>query len=60
LLAQDPETGTWTYSEPDWAELKAVVTGHGPKSQDRLDFRRVNYEQTRWVREAMAGVPTAA
>ena len=33
------DDGVWEYSEPDWDELKSVVTGHGPRSQDRLAFR---------------------
>ena len=24
------DEGVWEYSEPDWDELKRVVTGHGP------------------------------
>ena len=42
-LAYDEAAGRWTYTEPDWDELRSVVTGHGPKSQERLDFRRVSY-----------------
>jgi len=34
------DDGVWEYTEPDWDELKSVVTGHGPKSRERLDFRR--------------------
>jgi ring-1,2-phenylacetyl-CoA epoxidase subunit PaaA len=45
--------GVWEYSEPDWAELKSVVTGHGPRSQDRLAFRARFLEQEKWVRDAM-------
>src|SRR5512132_1377308 len=37
-LALDPATGIWAYEEPDWNELRKVVTNHGPKSQERLDF----------------------
>jgi ring-1,2-phenylacetyl-CoA epoxidase subunit PaaA len=59
-LRQDPETGQWRYSEPDWKELYAVVTGHGPKSAERIAFRRLNYEQTRWVRETVMRAPQAA
>ena len=59
-LRYDQATGKWLYSEPDWAELKAVVTGHGPKSQERLEFRRLNHEQTRWVRETVLATRPAA
>jgi hypothetical protein len=37
-----------------------VVTGHGPKSAERLGFRRLNYEETRWVRETVLSAPRAA
>ena len=30
-LRKDEKTGVWHYSEPDWDELKWVVTGHGPR-----------------------------
>ena len=53
-------TGEWRYAEPDWAELRTVVTNHGPMSQARLEFRRLAREETRWVRETILGVPAAA
>ena len=37
--------------EPDWDELKHVVTGHGPRTAERLAFRRRFLEQERWVRD---------
>ena len=46
--------------EPDWDELRTVVTNHGPRSQARLEFRRLAREETRWVRETILGVPRAA
>jgi len=59
-LGLDPATGEWRYTEPDWDELRTVVTNHGPKSEERLQFRRVNREATRWVREAILAAPRAA
>jgi ring-1,2-phenylacetyl-CoA epoxidase subunit PaaA len=56
-LRQDPETGTWLYTEPDWNELRSVVTGHGPASEARVGFRREAYAETRWVRETILGAP---
>ena len=50
----------WRYTEPDWAELRTVVTNHGPMSQERLAFRRTSREETRWVRETVLGVPRRA
>jgi ring-1,2-phenylacetyl-CoA epoxidase subunit PaaA len=54
LTVPDPnlrrgDDGVWTYSEPDWDELRSVVTGHGPASQERLDFRRLSRAETDWV-----------
>jgi ring-1,2-phenylacetyl-CoA epoxidase subunit PaaA len=66
LVIPDPElrldeaAGEWRYSEPDWNELRSVVTGHGPKSQERLDFRRFNHEQTAWVRDTILAPAVAA
>ena len=58
LTVPDPklrkaDDGVWTYTEPDWDELKSVVTGHGPKTAERLEFRRVSREETAWVRRAL-------
>jgi len=59
-LSYDDASGRWAYTEPDWAELKSVVTGHGPASQTRLGFRRDSYADTQWVRDALLGNATAA
>ena len=59
-LVLDEATGTWAYGEPDWNELRTVVTNHGPKSQERLEFRRANREATQWVRDAILSAPRAA
>jgi len=53
-LGLDPATGQWRYSEPDWDELRAVVTGHGPASQDRLRFRRLSWADQASVRASIA------
>jgi ring-1,2-phenylacetyl-CoA epoxidase subunit PaaA len=60
LLGLDPVTGDWRYTEPDWQELRTVVTNHGPKSEERLGFRRLNWEQTQWVRDTILAAPRAA
>jgi ring-1,2-phenylacetyl-CoA epoxidase subunit PaaA len=59
-LRLDESTGRWQYTEPDWAELKSVVTGHGPASQSRLEFRRASFANTQWVRDALLGPVDAA
>jgi len=52
-LRHDEAEDVWRYTEPDWDELRTVVTNHGPKSQERLDFRRTNWDATRWVRDTI-------
>jgi ring-1,2-phenylacetyl-CoA epoxidase subunit PaaA len=56
----DEASGRWEYTEPDWAELKSVVTGHGPASEARLGFRREHYADTQWVRDALLGTAVVA
>ena len=58
-LRYDKAAGEWRYTDPDWAELRTVVTNHGPMSQARLEFRRVNREATAWVRETILAEPKA-
>jgi ring-1,2-phenylacetyl-CoA epoxidase subunit PaaA len=52
-LRKDEESGRWLYTEPDWDELMSVVTGHGPKTEDRLDLRRKARENSAWVRQVL-------
>ena len=52
-LRKDEESGRWEYTEPDWDELKHVVTGNGPRTSERLELRRVSREETAWVRRAV-------
>jgi ring-1,2-phenylacetyl-CoA epoxidase subunit PaaA len=59
-LRRDPATGRWVYREPDWDELWAVVANRGPASQERLAFRRLNWEEGAWVRAALLGRQVAA
>ena len=47
------EDGTWTYTEPDWEKLMAVVSGNGPASAERLAFRRLSRAEVDWVSRAM-------
>ena len=59
-LRLDEDAGEWRYTEPDWNELRTVVTNHGPMSEARLEFRRVARAETAWVRDTILGVPAAA
>ena len=66
LVIPDPDLRSttrraqWQYAEPDWDELRTVVTNHGPMSQSRLEFRRLAREETRWVRDDDPRVAAAA
>jgi ring-1,2-phenylacetyl-CoA epoxidase subunit PaaA len=58
LAVPDPalrkgDDGVWVYTEPDWEKLKAVVSGHGPASQERLGFRRTTRAEVDWVARAL-------
>jgi ring-1,2-phenylacetyl-CoA epoxidase subunit PaaA len=59
-LRLDEETGEWRYTEPDWQELRTVVTNNGPMSQERLAFRRLKLDETAWVRQTILAAPAAA
>jgi len=59
-LRFDADEGVWRYTEPDWDELRTVVTNHGPMSESRLAFRRLAREETAWVRDAILAPPRAA
>jgi ring-1,2-phenylacetyl-CoA epoxidase subunit PaaA len=59
-LRFDEDAGEWRYTEPDWDELRRVVTGNGPMSRERLEFRRVHHAATEWVRSTVLGVSAAA
>ncbi|MDQ3893927.1 MAG: 1,2-phenylacetyl-CoA epoxidase subunit A, partial [Actinomycetota bacterium] len=47
------DDGVWEYTEPDWDELRRVVTGDGPRTKARLELRRLTREETAWVRRAV-------
>ena len=57
-LRLDEATGEWLFTEPDWQELRTVVTNHGPRSEERLAFRRLNWDRTRWVRDTILAART--
>ena len=59
-LRYDEDAGEWRYGEPDWQELRTVVTNHGPMSEERLAFRQLNWDETAWVRDTILSAPRAA
>lgn len=52
-LRYDAEKGHWVYSEPNWADLRAIARNQGPATADRVGFRRMTYEEGEWVRSLM-------
>ncbi|GAX89270.1 1,2-phenylacetyl-CoA epoxidase subunit PaaA [Effusibacillus lacus] len=52
-LRYDEAEGRWVYQQPDWNELKRIIRGQGPKTQERLKLRKVSYDDNKWVRDAL-------
>lgn len=48
-LKWNEETGHYDYGEIDWAEFMAVIKGHGPCNQQRIEQRRKAQEDGAWV-----------
>lgn len=55
-LRFDEEQQLWIYQQPDWSKFKEIITNNGPRSQARLNLRRVSYETNAWVRDALSAV----
>lgn len=51
-LEFDESTGNWKYSDPDWVEFKAVISGNGPMNKERLKTRTDAHREGGWVRLA--------
>jgi ring-1,2-phenylacetyl-CoA epoxidase subunit PaaA len=59
LIVPDPELrqighGVWTYTQPDWDEVKAVIKGGGPVSDRRRQQAKAFYEGAGWIRESLS------
>ncbi len=52
-MKQDAD-GHWIYSDIDWNEFSAVLSGNGPCNRERMAARRKAHEEGAWVREAAA------
>ncbi|MFC3039512.1 1,2-phenylacetyl-CoA epoxidase subunit PaaA [Virgibacillus xinjiangensis] len=53
-LRFDEERQEWSYQEPDWKKFKQIVSGDGPKTDERVSLRRDSYKSNAWVREALS------
>lgn len=49
----DEREKKWHYRDPDWKTFKQIISGNGPRSEERLRLRQMSYEHNRWVREAL-------
>ncbi|MEM9320573.1 MAG: 1,2-phenylacetyl-CoA epoxidase subunit PaaA [Pseudomonadota bacterium] len=59
LTVPDPDLcwneakGSYDFSEPDWREFFAVVSGHGPCNAERIAARQKAWDDGAWVREGL-------
>lgn len=53
-LKWNEEKKGYDFSDPDWDEFKAVISGNGPCNRERMQHYIKAYEEGRWVREAAA------
>ncbi len=51
-LHWNDERGSYDFGQPDWAEFKQVIAGHGPCNAERIAHRRAAQDNGAWVREA--------
>ena len=60
ILAYNEAKGEWDWTDPDWASFWKVVKGDGPRTQARLEMRRLTHAEHAWVREVMDTPPRVA
>jgi ring-1,2-phenylacetyl-CoA epoxidase subunit PaaA len=53
-LRWNEERGHYDFGEPDFEELRRVVSGDGPCNRRRAEHHRAAQEEGAWVREAAA------
>jgi len=53
-LRWNAERDSFDFGEPDWDELKAVISGRGPCNDERVARRSEAHAEGAWVREAAA------
>src|SRR5690349_6039163 len=51
-LAWNEERGSYDFGQPDWDELKRVISGAGPCNDERVARRAAAHREGDWVREA--------
>jgi ring-1,2-phenylacetyl-CoA epoxidase subunit PaaA len=53
-LKWNEEKQGYDFSQPDWNEFKAVISGNGPCNKERLGARIKAHKEGEWVRKAAA------
>jgi ring-1,2-phenylacetyl-CoA epoxidase subunit PaaA len=51
-LRWNQDRGAYDFGEPDWEELRRVISGGGPCNAQRVAHRRAAHQGGAWVREA--------
>jgi ring-1,2-phenylacetyl-CoA epoxidase subunit PaaA len=55
-LRYDEPTKAWSYTEPDWDRLKAIVKGeHTESTATRLYWRRLLHDHHAWIEDIILG-----
>lgn len=54
-LLKETSEGKWSYTMPDWNEVRYVIDGNGPRSHHWTTFIADCYGNTQWVRTIMEG-----
>jgi ring-1,2-phenylacetyl-CoA epoxidase subunit PaaA len=49
----NPETGHYSFTDPDWREFFDVLKGNGPCNTDRLRARNKAHDDGAWVRKGL-------
>ncbi|MCC1492614.1 1,2-phenylacetyl-CoA epoxidase subunit PaaA [Cognatishimia sp. F0-27] len=52
-LCWNDEKGGYDFSEPDWSEFFAVISGDGPCNAERLAARNKAWDDGAWVRDGL-------
>jgi len=53
-LSYDEDADQWHFTDPDWDEFTEILRGNGPVTQARVGARQEAFEDSEWVREALA------
>ncbi|MEM6617888.1 MAG: 1,2-phenylacetyl-CoA epoxidase subunit PaaA [Pseudomonadota bacterium] len=52
-LTWNEEKGAYDFTDPDWSEFMAVISGNGPCNKERLGARVKAWDDGAWVRDGL-------